>query len=180
MQARNKSSQYISSRWDIHTWELSIKKLLVMNRINQDFRTTTLETTILPFTPPAMMITSSYWKCLFTCDSGTSCMLICFSLWFSGFELWFEPVCPARVCVWCTCCSYIRAERRVQHVGLQPFKVDVSEDGVLLDLDGPTTLATQSLLGVLRQELTRNRRKTERGSLLSQQALVDKWELNMF
>ena len=51
------------------------------------------------------------------------------------------------------CCSYIGAEGRVQHVGLQPFEVDVSEDGVLLDLDGPSTQTTQPLLWVLRQEL---------------------------
>lgn len=56
-------------------------------------------------------------------------------------------------------CSYIRDEGRVQHVGLQAFEVDVSEDGVLFDLYGPTTLTAQSLFGVLGQELTGTRRK---------------------
>ena len=46
-------------------------------------------------------------------------------------------------------CSYIWAEGRVQHVGLQPLKVDVSENGVPLDLRGPPALATESLFGVL-------------------------------
>lgn len=57
----------------------------------------------------------------------------------------------------CVCCSYIRAERRVQHVGLHSFEVDVSEDGVLLDLDGTVTETSQSVLGVLGQELTHSR-----------------------
>lgn len=66
-----------------------------------------------------------------------------------------------RVCA-CVRCSYIWAEGRVQHVGLQSLEVDVSEDGVLLDLCGPSTLAAQSLLGVLGQELIRSRRKRKR------------------
>lgn len=49
--------------------------------------------------------------------------------------------------------SYIWDEGRVQHVGLQSLEVDVSEDGVLLDLCSSPTLAAQSLLGVLGQEL---------------------------
>lgn len=61
--------------------------------------------------------------------------------------------CMKCVCFWCVIlvccvCTHIRAERRIQHVGLQPFEVDVSEDGVLLDLDGPPTLTAQSLLRV--------------------------------
>lgn len=59
-------------------------------------------------------------------------------------------------------CSYIGDEGRVQHVGLQSFEVDVSEDGVLLDFYGPTTLTAQSLLGVLGQELPCSMRKTEK------------------
>lgn len=65
------------------------------------------------------------------------------------------------------CCSYIGAEGRVQNVGLQPFEVDVSEDGVLLDLDGPATLTTQSLLGVLGQELTTQREEEEEAKEIS-------------
>lgn len=57
------------------------------------------------------------------------------------------------MCV-CASCSYVGAEGRVQHVGLQTFEVDVSEDGVLLDLYGPSALAAQPLLGVFGQELT--------------------------
>lgn len=65
-----------------------------------------------------------------------------------------EPVSPVCRCVCaCVCCSYVWAEGRVQHVGLQSLEVDVSEDGVLLDLCSPLTLATQSFLGILGQEL---------------------------
>lgn len=59
-------------------------------------------------------------------------------------------------------CSYIWAEGWVQHVGLQPLKVDVSENGVFLDLCGPSTLAAQSLFGVLGKELTHRRRRENR------------------
>lgn len=59
----------------------------------------------------------------------------------------------------CVCVPYIWAEGRVQHVGLQPFEVDVSEDGVLLDLHRPAALAPQPLLGVLGQQLTHRKRK---------------------
>lgn len=58
--------------------------------------------------------------------------------------------------------SYVWAERRVQHVGLQSLKVDVSEDGVFLDLRCPLTLAPQAHLGVLGQELI-NRKESEGG-----------------
>ena len=53
----------------------------------------------------------------------------------------------------CVCVPYVWAKGRIQHVGLQTFEVDVSEDGVLLDLHGATPLAAQTLLGVLRQQL---------------------------
>lgn len=61
------------------------------------------------------------------------------------------------VCVYT--CSYIWDEGRVQHVGLQSLEVDVSEDGVLFDLCSPPTLAAQSLLGVLGQELKKEKIK---------------------
>lgn len=52
----------------------------------------------------AAMITILYWKCLFTCDNGISCMLISSTLRISGKTLWIEPVCPVRVCVYVYVC----------------------------------------------------------------------------
>lgn len=74
-------------------------------------------------------------------------------------------------------CSYVWNEGRVQHVGLQPFEVDVSEDGVLLDLYGPAPLATQSLLGVLGQELRCRRRGGRRKADISTATLKDYLQL---
>lgn len=79
-------------------------------------------------------------KCLFTCDNGISCVQLSD---FSSYNLGLELLRPVHAVCVCVCvCSYIGAEGWVQHVGLQPLKVDVSENGVPLDLYGPSPLAT--------------------------------------
>lgn len=75
---------------------------------------------------------------------GSVCLLVtmafpvCSSVTFQA-TIW-RPVHAVCVCV-CVC-SYIGAEGWVQHVSLQPLKVDVSENGVPLDLYSPSPLAT--------------------------------------
>lgn len=148
-----------------------------------EFQMTTLK--LHPwFSPPplATMISILYWKCLFTSDNGISCMLICSS---PRFQQAVNGVLTQLCALWvfefvCVCCSYIGAEGRVQYVGLQPFEVDVSEDGVLLDLYGPSTLAAQALLRVLSQELTRSRRKRKRRKRFKQWNSLKSVSLNGF
>lgn len=74
-------------------------------------------------------------------------------------------------------CAYIGAEWRVQHVGLQPFEVDASEDGVLLDLYGPASLTTKALLGVLGQELMHSRRMREKRNNTGKMCASDQMDL---
>ena len=81
---------------------------------------------------------------------------------------WFVCVCEvcvrerASLCVcWYLCVresafsglAHIGAEGRVQHAGLQPLEVDVPENGMPFHLCPTPTLTTQTLLGVLCQQL---------------------------
>lgn len=90
--------------------------------------------------------------------------MICSSPGFqpTGSELdsvWTEGTGSFCVCV---SKSYIRAEGGVQHVGLQPFEVDISEDRMLLYFYRAATLTTKTLLRVFGQELmNRGRTKME-------------------